>query len=225
MTDIIWTIVAFFLTLLVFSYILGDNPLFRIASYLFVGVSAGYVAVLIFYQILLPRIVIPLITASLGEKLLVLIPTLLSLLLIFKLFPRLSFLGNPSMAYLVGIGAAVAIGGAITGTIFGQVQGAVEVFNIAPGTSFGDLTGQILGGGILLVGTVSSLAYFQFTGSRKAGQEVKRPAWMEFIARIGQAFIAITLGALFAGVLAASLAALIERLDFIRSIFISLFPK
>lgn len=219
MTDFLWTIVAFFLTILVFSYILGDNPLFRIVTYLFVGVSAGYVAVLILYQIFLPRVVVPLISASVQQKLLVVVPTLLSLLLAFKLLPRLSFLGNPSMAYLVGIGAAVAISGAITGTIFGQVQGAVNIFDVAPGTSLSDLAGQILGGGVLLIGAISSLAYFHFTGIRKANLQVARPFWLEILAKVGGAFIAITLGALFAGVLSASLAALIERLDFIRSFF------
>ena len=32
------------LTLMVFSYLIGDNPLFRIAVYLFIGVSSGYAA-------------------------------------------------------------------------------------------------------------------------------------------------------------------------------------
>jgi hypothetical protein len=39
---------------------------------------------------------------------------------------------------------------------------------------------------------------------------------VELLARIGQIFIAITLGALFAGIFAASITALIERLDFIK---------
>ena len=224
MTDFIWTIVAFFLTILVFSYILGDNPLFRIVTYLFVGVSAGYAAVLIVYQILLPKIVAPLVNAPLDEKLLVLIPTLLSLLLVFKLFRRVSFLGNPSMAFLVGIGAAVAISGAVTGTIFGQIGGAVNTFEVNSGTNIASLAGQLIGGGVLLAGTVSSLAYFHFTGSRKIDQQVVRPGWIEILAKIGQIFIAITLGAVFAGVLAASLTALIERLDFIHTIFLSFLP-
>jgi hypothetical protein len=45
--DLIWTIVGFILTLMVFSYLFGDNPLFRLVTYLFVGVSAGFAAVMI----------------------------------------------------------------------------------------------------------------------------------------------------------------------------------
>ena len=50
--DYIWTLVGFFLTLLVFSYLFGDNPLFRIVTYLFIGVSAGYTAAIILYYVL-----------------------------------------------------------------------------------------------------------------------------------------------------------------------------
>ena len=38
-------VISFLFTLLIFSYVLGDNPLFRVAVYIFIGVSAGYIAV------------------------------------------------------------------------------------------------------------------------------------------------------------------------------------
>src|SRR3990172_4998097 len=38
------TLLAAVLTVMVLSYILGDNALFRIATYLFVGVASGYAA-------------------------------------------------------------------------------------------------------------------------------------------------------------------------------------
>ena len=40
------------LTLLVFSYLIGDNPLFRIAIYLFIGVSSGYAASVVWHSVL-----------------------------------------------------------------------------------------------------------------------------------------------------------------------------
>ncbi len=218
-TDFLWTIAAFVITLLVLSYALGDNPLFRVVTYLFVGVSTAYAAVLIVYQILFPRLIVPLISGSWGEKLALVVPAVISLLLIFKLIPRLSSLGNPSMGFLVGVGAAVAIAGAITGTLFGQINGALAPFDLASADS--DLGAQILSGSVLLVGTITSLAYFQFS-ARKTGAKVSRSAPVEILAKIGQVFIAITLGALFAGVLSAALTALIERIDFIRLFLLSL---
>lgn len=221
--DLIWTLVAFLLTIFVLSYVLGDNELFRLAIMIFVGVSAGYAAVLIIYQILLPRLIVPLIASPLAEKTLLLIPAVLGILLLFKLSSKLSMLGNPSMAFLTGVGAAVAIGGAITGTIFGQINGAIAPFDLA-GLSVSGAGTQLLGGIILLAGTVASLGYFHF-GARKAeGQAAtKQSIFMRTLSKVGQIFIAITLGALFAGVLAASLTALIERLGFLLDVVKSFF--
>lgn len=218
-TDLIWTAAAFFLTILVLSYILGDNPLFRAVTYIFIGVSAGYVAVLLVNQILLPRLVAPLLFAPLPEKLLVVVPAVLSLLLLFKLSPRFSSFGNLPMAFLVGVGAAVAIGGAISGTLFTQIGAAITPFDLSTAGDGIDMGAQLLGGAILLFGTITTLAYFHFGAKRKPNQQVGRPAIIEILARFGQVFIAITLGALYAGVLAAALTALIERLDFLRVTF------
>jgi hypothetical protein len=73
-----------------------------------------------------------------------------------------------------------------------------------------------------MVGTISTLAYFHFGVRQVTDQTAKRPKWLEVVALIGQVFIAITLGALFAGVYAASLTALIERLKFLGDIIFSL---
>jgi len=222
--DLFWTIIAFFLTILVLSYILGDNPLFKMVSYLFVGVSAGYVATLILSQVLFPRLIVPLLFAPLGEKLLSAAPAVLSVLLLFKLSPRLTTLGNVSMAFLVGSGAAVIIGGAVTGTLFGQIDAAITPFDTTIATSPANLGLQLLGGFVMLVGTVTTLAYFHFSAKPKPGQPVSRPKFVQFLSKIGQVFIAITLGAIYAGVLAASVTALIERLDFLRLALQSFLP-
>ena len=66
----------------------------------------------------------------------------------------------------------------------------------------------------MLVGTITTLVYFHFGAKATAGgpQRSKLVIWL---GRIGQVFIAITLGVLFAGVFAASMTALIERLNFL----------
>ncbi|HEY4693042.1 MAG TPA: hypothetical protein VIH16_06360 [Bellilinea sp.] len=217
--DLLWTLIAFFLTILVLSYVLGDNALFRFIMMVFVGISAGYAAVLIYYQVLLPRLIIPLMTVPAPGKAVFIIPAVLGILLLFKLSPRLSALGNPSMALLTGVGAAVAVGGAVTGTLFGQISGAISPFDLAGVQGGGSWITQLLGGIVLLGGTVCSLAYFHF-GARKKDDENtgSQPVLIQIPARIGQVFIAITLGALFAGVLSAALAALIERLAFLINV-------
>ena len=211
--DLIWTIVAFVLTLMIFSYILGDNLMFRIATYLFVGVSAGYTATMLLYQVILPRLFWP---ALQGGLLTVLVPLILSVFLIAKLFPRFSSLGNIPMGYVVGVAAAVVIGGAVLGTLFGQGQASINMFGLSDPIASPKGMVQVLGAIFILIGTICTLAYFNFGAVARPNQPPHRTPVVELLARIGQIFIAITLGALFAGIFAASITALIERLDFIK---------
>jgi hypothetical protein len=210
--DLIWLIVSFILTVCIFSYLFGDNPLFRLATGLLIGVSAGYLAVTIIYQVLLPKLVVPLLQGSLTA----LIPLLLSGLLLTKLSPRLSRLGNFSMAYLVACGAAIAIGGALLGTLFTQVKGAMN--SLAPAATATNPDQKwtlILEGGFILLGTIASLAYFNFGTRENKNKQGKRPPMVRLFSAIGQFFIAITLGAVFAGVLTSTITALAERGDFL----------
>ena len=96
--EILWTLASLLLTIFILSYVFGDNMLFRISSYIFVGVAAGYVTLMVIYQVILPRLILPLIEGSSSERFLVLPPLVLGALLT-KLFPRFSSLGNISMGY------------------------------------------------------------------------------------------------------------------------------
>jgi hypothetical protein len=215
-----WT--GFALTVMVFLYLfIGDNALFRVVSYTFVGVAAGYVAVVIVFQVLIPRLIDPL----LRGQLLVLVPLLLGALLLFKLSPRLSFLGTWSMAALVGVGAAVAVGGAVFGTLFGQVGGTLSIFprlnqlGQVPLDAWG---AQLFEGLFMLVGAVTTLAYFQFGAANRPNQPVRRARGVEILATIGQVFIGITLGATFAGVYVAAISAFVERVSAMINVLASL---
>jgi len=116
----------------------------------------------------------------------------------------------------VGIGAAVIVGGALQGTLASQIMAAVTDFDLQAGVLKGrDPVLKLIEALILLMGTISTLVYFQFGAATQSNQPPRRPRWIELLAGIGQIFIGITLGALFAGVFAAALTALIDRLDFI----------
>ncbi len=212
-TEIIWLVISFILTLLVFSFLLGDNPFFRFVSALFVGMTAGYFTVVIIYQVLLARLAVPLLQ---GARL-TLVPLLLSGLLLMKLSPRLSRLGNSSMALLVGVGAAVAVGGAVLGTLFGQVKGALAFFDISATQPEASRVLVIVEGIFFLLGTLATLFYFTFSARKVKGKD-PRPHWaIAMLSSIGKVLIAITLGAVFAGVLTAAITALVERSDFLIS--------
>jgi hypothetical protein len=214
---------GFALTLMVFSYVLGDNALFRLTIHLFIGASAGYAAVVAWYSVVFPRLILPLFNGTQSERLFVLFPLVLSGLLIFKASPRLSRIGNPAIAYLVGVGVATIIGGAVLGTIFPQVMATINLLDLdaAPPTG-GSLPVQLAQALFILVGTSTTLIYFHFGARQKLGAVPRRPEWVEILALIGQIFIAITFGVIFAGVFVASLTALIERVYFVTNFVLSL---
>jgi hypothetical protein len=217
---LIYGIISFLLTIMVLSYLIGDNVLFRIAIYAFIGVSAGYVAVVAIYQVIWPYLFNPLASAPMLERGLLLVPLVLGALLMMKISPRLSWLGGPAVGYLVGAGAAVAISGAVLGTIFPQVAAAAEPFDVIGLTQRGINPLQSLFNGlVMIIGTIATLAYFHFGASRKEDGSVKRNGLIEAVAWVGKLFVALTLGVLFAGVYAAALAALIERIHSLLSLF------
>jgi hypothetical protein len=216
LADLAGGILGFLLTLFIFSYILGDNPLFRLTTSLFIGVSAGFAGIVAINSVLLPRLVAPLFSNSFPLIIRAVIPLILALLLMAKLSPWISSLGSIPMAYLVGVGAAAAIGGVVLGTLFPQVNSSMNLFDLQVAIDRGINVGFFLvNGGIILVGTITSLAYFHFGARHRQNQAPVRQPWIEELSQIGQLFIAITLGVFFAAVYSAALAALVERLSFL----------
>lgn len=220
--DLIGTLVGFILTLLIFSYLLGDNPLFRIAIHIFIGVSAGFAAVIAWNSVIWPQLFVPLLSGSQDERLLVLIPLVLGLLLFPKASPRLAPFGSISLAYLVGVGAATAIGGAVLGTLFPQVNVTANLLdrqNLAGNLGFLVTLVQNL---VIFIGTLATLLYFHFSIRPQANQPEQRSPFMQTMANLGMLFIAVALGSLFAGVYAAALTAFVERWQAVGSFVLSL---
>jgi hypothetical protein len=220
--DFVTAIISFIFTLLILSYLIGDNPLFRVAVYIFIGVSAGYAAAVAWHAVLQPKLFEPLISGSWSDRLLAFIPLLLGVLLLMKLSPHTTRLGNPSLAFLVGAGAAVVIGGAVLGTLFPQILASISLFDLKALRAENNLSESLLEGSIILVGTLSTLAYFHFSTSATSGNR-RGNLLVRILGKIGHVFIAITFGVLFAGVCLASMTALVERLNFLKTFIASLF--
>ena len=220
--DLIGGTIGFLLTLCVFSYLLGDNALFRIAIHIFIGVAAGFVAAMAIRSVIFPHLIAPLFSPIMVDKLWVLPPLLFSLMLFAKAFPRLSFLGSPVMAFLVGAGAAAAVGGALLGTLFPQFSASVQLFDTQAISRAGkDSVIELTKGVVIMLGIVVAFASFQFnTGIIK--NPSLRALW-NLIYWGGRIIVAITLGAIFAGVYLASLAALTERLSTLWTYLTQLF--
>jgi hypothetical protein len=217
--DLITGFISFLFTLLILSYVVGDNPAFRAAVHAFVGVSTGYIVVAVIRLVILDKLFLPLVNGELGERIFLAFPLVLSLLLLGKMSAGSEWIGRPVVAFLVGVGTAAAIGGAVMGTIFPQVLATAGMFDIRSTETVGGLATNLVTGLVALVGTVATLAYFQFTLRGQNTSTGKRGWFMGFFALLGQVFIVITLGAIFAGVLAASLTAFVDRVQSVIDFF------
>jgi hypothetical protein len=209
--EFISAIIGLVLTLMVFSYLIKDNPLFRIAVYIFIGVASGYAATVVWHGVLLPKLSQSITTFNPLS----IVPFVFGISLLAKLSPRTSWIGSFAMAVLVGVGAAAAVGGALIGTLLPQAQAAIDGFDVLSAGTVREVAFRLLGGVIMLVGTVFTLASFHFSAGRAADGTPKRNRIIEGVAWVGRIFIAITFGALFAGVYMSALTAMIERLSFI----------
>ena len=209
--ELISVLVGLLLTVMVFSYLIGDNPLFRIAVYLFIGVASGYAATVVWHYVFMPKLIQPLM----AFDPLAIIAAVFALSILAKLFPRISWMGSFAMAVLVGVGAAAALGGALIGTLLPQAQAAIDGFDIRAAGGGVNALLQLAEGGVMLLGTVFTLASFHFSAGRAADGAPQRIRILDGIAWVGRIFIAITFGVLFAGVYMSALTAMIERLSFI----------
>jgi hypothetical protein len=145
--------------------------------------------------------VTPLLSGNVPAIVLASVPLLLFLFLVMKLSPRTASLGNIAIAYMIGVGIAVAVGGAITGTIIPLIGTArITLRTLLPSV-------------IVMIGTVTTLLYFQFwLRGRSAVGDVQRIVPIQFAAQIGQGFLVVTLGVIYGGMILSGIAIFGERL-------------
>ncbi len=229
-TELIASFVASVLTIMVLSYLIGDNPLFKLAMHLLIGVAAGYVGAVAVHNVLIPGLIEPILEAGLpglaDPQLIVtvIVPLILVVLLFLKVAPSTARYGTVSMVLLVGVGAAVIVGGAITGTLIPLTLDSMDTLNPS---AVNQLTGEsgierLLNVIIVLIGTLTTLFYFRFT-VRKTDVETpfaivagaRIPGPLTVFKGIGKGFIAVTFGVMYAGAVAATLIVLAERVQFI----------
>ena len=212
-SELFTLIIGVALTVMVFSYILGDRLFFGIATHILIGVSAGFLALVVIQKIILPYLVKPLANVTDPGLLLALVPLALSILVVLMLFRRGTQAGAIPLAFLGGVLAALAIIGVTRGTLAPQILSMIGRFE--PGKLMREAQPQwsaIVEALMILLGVISVLFVFHHRGQAKAG-EVVRPIFLQGIGSIGQIFIGITFGALFVGLFSTALIALISSLS------------
>ena len=207
------------LTLMVFSYIFGDNVLFKLATHIFVGVAVGYAMIVVWHQVFYPAF-------SSGNVVSVLPALILCVLLIFKIQPTqggvTNALGSLALAFVLGAGVALAIGGALVGTLLPQISAMVNI-SLNP-NHYPDTENEVglvlwLNNIIMVLGAIGTFFYFTFTVRSQGFLGGLREGFVRFWAGMGRLMLIFTLGALFANAFSSRVALLVSRLQFLTGLF------
>ena len=196
--------VAAILTLMVYSHLVKDNPLSRLAEHLFVGAAVGYAAVLAYHNVLWPRLIRPLLTDPQANLALV-VPAALAVLLLVRPIAPLRALASLPLAVIVGVGAALAIAGAVAGSLIPQARATMLSLN--PQQPVDSLINNTL----IIIGVVSTVLSFFFT----AKQSSVAGSGLRVAAVIGKWTMILAFGAVFASTVTARLALLVGRAQFL----------
>ena len=212
--DLVGSIVGAVLSLIILSYLIGDNFLYRMMTHILVGVGAAYIVMTVLVEVLVPWIWDPIVATIArapydSAKVIVALLSLLGCaLLLLKAWPRLAGGGNIAVGYLLGVGAAVTLGGALFGTLSTQIVAAAQ----APAAlTDKDVLAKTLLGILALAGTLSTLISFGF-------YRVARGGILSGVNALGRFFVSISLGATFALVYVASASLLIDRIQAISTV-------
>lgn len=213
--------VSFALTLMVFSYVLGDLPLvrhlYRLAVYIFVGMAAAFTIIVTWEGVILPYLQdiqnptthwtllggaadIAIFSAAL----------LFGLLLLLKPIARLAWLTNSVFAVVIAVSAATAVIGALTGTLLPLLHATTAV----PPQVTED-PAALLNTFVIFLGTVTALFYFQYQAKADGDAETKPPLFSRALRFVGKVFVVTALGAVYAAALLTSLTILTERMGFL----------
>lgn len=193
--------VAAGLSLLIYSFLYKDNPFFKLAEHIFVGVSIGYLLTITYYQVMVNKLYLPMVQQ--GKWVLV-VPAFLGLLMLSRFIPPIAWLSRISFAFLLGISSGVAIPRQMSSFILQQVQGTIKPL-VTVGISSVSFTLANLNALLILVGVTSVLFYFFFS--------LEHTGAVRRVARVGIYFLMVSFGAAFGYTVMARMSLLIGRLD------------
>ena len=186
-----------FLTLCIFSFLYKDNPFYKLAEHLFVGISAGYWATLEYHNVFRPNLWDPLTREG---RLLLIVPFIFGLMLFSRFTKKYSWLSRWPMALIIGIYAGITIVGYGSGDLILQIHA-----NLLP--LWTDHWFTSLNNILLTVGVITGLIYFFFSKEHKGALGVG--------SKIGIWFLMISFGASFGYTVMSRMSLLIGRVYFL----------
>jgi hypothetical protein len=201
-----WQTIGALLTVFIFSFLYRDNPFYKFAEHLFVGISLGYLISItwsstVYPDLFQPLFMSPLAQVNLGQKLLLVVPLLLGLLYFTAFIPKVGWLMRIPMGLAIGWGMGVYIPGEVQTTIIKQIQGSLLTPTML---TRWDL---LLFGIISLVGVVCSVSYFFFSREQKGA--------LKTASEVGIIYLMVGFGASFGYTVMSRMSLLIGRFQFL----------
>ena len=214
--------IAALLTLCVFSYLYRDNPFYKLAESIIVGVSAGYWIVQYGWTVLIGKVLLKLApdTARYAflpdtpvdakPEYLYLIPVTLGCLIFCRLVPKVNWLGRWPLAFIVGTTAGLKLILFLNADFVRQVRSTIVPLVVVATSSSGvtefDWMRSIQNT-VIVVSVISSLTYFYFS--------VEHKGIVGRISRVGIWVLMISFGASFALTVMGRITLLTMRLQFL----------
>jgi hypothetical protein len=208
------------LTLMIFSFLYKDNPFYKFAEHLFVGVSAAYWMVQGFWTQIMPNLLAKLfpsqlegvVEAAKGQPpdFLYVIPLLLGLLLLMRLVPPVAWLSRWAMAFIIGYTAGSNLTRYLASDFITQVQATLSRPLLSTSvegtlhTVMATISNLVIVGGV-----VCGLIYFFFS-KEHTGAFGKA-------SRVGIWILMLAFGASFGYTVMARISLLIGRIEYLRT--------
>jgi hypothetical protein len=198
--------VAALLTLVMFSFIYRDNPVYKVGEHLFLGVSLGYSWCLYYYSNIYPQAIAPLLgSADTERNMWVIVPVLLGAFILLRMIPQLTWLSRYSFAIYIGGAAGLSVPAEMSGRLLPLI--AKMMIPLLPSDSI--TLPMVISNWVILIGVVSTVVYFFFS--------LEHRGMVGRVSRLGVLFVMISFGASFGNTVMARVSLLIGRFQFLVS--------
>jgi len=207
--------VGAFLTLFIFSFLYKDNPYYKFAEHLFVGVSAAYWMCMGFWGTMVPNLfgklyppmvggVLPALKDNPAEPFMI-IPLILGILLLMRLAPNAGWISRWALAFIVGTTAGLNLVRYLRSDFIQQINNTTFSLYISSAAGFD--FGQTMSNIVIFIGVLCGLIYFFFSKEHKGAFGAG--------ARVGIIVLMVTFGASFGYTVMARISLLVGRMQFL----------
>jgi len=218
--------IAAFFTLAIFSFLWRDNPIYKFAESILVGVSAAYWMTLGYWATLVPNLfakiapetikgwAMPALDVQPADQttqfLLALVPLILGFMLLMRLSPKGGWISVWPLAFIIGTTAGLKFVAFIEGDLMAQAANTITplvALNDTGSMQFGESLGNL----VLFVGVLAVLTYFFFSVEHKG----RLGTMVGKVSRLGIWYLMITFGAAFGLTVMGRITLLSQRLEFL----------